>query len=473
MLFATINVANVAILSLYILITLPLIQKNKQKMLLNNHKLIISCLIAFVCFAFSQRLNAQEQKAFDSFNEVLIFAKEKNYTFTNASIQTKLADLTKKTAWGNVINPRIPASFQMLDNTKLQVILLPGEAFGQPGIFRSVTTGQKYSALFNLQPQFEILNLAGIAQIKSAKINQALINNQNKMNEQGIYDQINTIYFNILSYKGQIEIVKQNIATADTILNAAQNRFKENIGRKQDVNEAEVNSINLQNSLEQLSINLKIQEESLALFFENSIYPSLTETVWAYENINETLQTNNTLQVQNAELQLKMMEQNLKVAKAQHYPTLSFVSSFNWQNLSNDFFYKSNSNSFNYNYVGLKLNVDLPTTVSKLSGVKDKQFQSHLLKNTLEHTAKETETQNRQMILEYEKALSQLQNMKKIMILKENTYNKNYNQYLENILSLDDLLISYNNMLASKLNIVTALANIGFNKSKIEINNKF
>jgi hypothetical protein len=86
---------------------------------------------------------------------------------------------------------------------------------------------------------------------------------------------------------------------------------------------------------------------------------------------------------------------------------------------------------------------------------------------------KESETRNRQLILDYEKALSQLQNFKKIALLKEDTYNKIYNQYQENILSLDDLLISYNNMLAAKLNVVTALANIGFNKSKIDINNKF
>jgi OMF family outer membrane factor len=428
-----------------------------------------------VLFFFSTfiKANAQEQKIFTNLNQVLSEAKDKNYTFSNANIQSKLAELTRKTAIGNVINPRIPASMQLIDNTKQQVLFLPGDIFGQPGTFRQVTTGQKYSALINLQPQFDLFNLVAIQQLKSAKINQQITENQNKINEQNIYNQINTIYFNILSFKGQIEIISKNITAADTILTITKNRYDENIGRKQNVNEAEVNLISLKNNLEQLQLNLKVQEESLALFFENSIYPLLTEKVWAYENIVSPIQTNNTLQFENTKLQLLMMQQDINVAKAQNWPTLSFISSLNWQNLSKDFFYGTNSNSFSYNYIGLKLSMDLPTTVTKLASIKNKQFQSNILKINAEHSLKETETKNRALLLDYEKAVSQLQNFKKIAILKEDTYRKSFNQYQENIISLDQLLIYYNNMLAAQINEVVALANIGFSKSKIDINNKF
>ncbi|TDG35571.1 TolC family protein [Pedobacter changchengzhani] len=433
-----------------------------------NYLIII--VISLFCVP---NVQAQQTVAFKNLQEVLTLAKTKNYTFINANIQNKLAELTKKTALGNVFNPRIPASMQLLDNTKQQVLFLPGEIFGQPGTFRQVTTGQKYSSLINLQPQFELFNLAGIAQIKSAKINQQLTENQNKLNEQNIYNQINTIYFNILSFKAQIEIISQNLASADTILQITQNRFKESVGRKQNVNEAEVNQINLKNNLEQLSINLKIQEESLALFFENSIYPTLTEKVWAYENTMDVLPIKNSLVDKNASLQLQMMQQDIRFAKAQNWPTLSFISSLNWQNLSRDFFYDTNSNTISYNYIGLKLSMNLPTTVTKLANIKNKQFEASILKTNAEHSIKETETKNRALILDYEKAVIQLQNFKKIASLKADTYHKNFNQYQENILSLDDLLISYNNMLNAKLNVVSALANIGFNKSKIDINNKF
>lgn len=444
-------------------------------MLVNIHKLKNKALlVVFICFATIGLANAQEQKAFSNLNDVLVFAKQRNYLFKNADLQTKLAELTTKTAFGNVLNPRIPVSFQLIDNTQQQKSFLPGEIFGQAaGTVKGVVIGQQYSALFSIQPQFEILNLAGREQIKSAKINQLIVDNQNKLTEQKTYDQINAIYFNIVSFHGQMDVIKQNIAIADTIFGITKNRFNEGISRKQETNEAEVNLINLQDKLEQLQLNTKIQEESLALFFENNIYPKITQNVNAYENIDEILQTNNTLQTQNAALQLQMMEQDVKVAKAQNLPTLSFVSSFNWQNLSNDFFFNTNSNGFAYNYVGLRANWDLPTTVAKLSTLKSKQFQSEILKTTAEHTAKETETKNRQMILDYDKAVAQLQNLKKIVLLKADTYAKNLNQYQEKILGLDKLLTSQNELLIAKLNVVGALANIGFNKSKIDINNKF
>jgi OMF family outer membrane factor len=437
-------------------------------------KTTIKFLLGGIFLLLSQNGFAQEEKSFSNLEEVLSFAKEKNYKFENATIQTRLAELTKKTAWGNVFNPRIPTSIQALDNTQLQSIFMPGQVFGQPdGTYKRVTTGQQYTALFNVQPQFDIFNLGNITQVKSAKINNELTIVQNNINEQQVYDQINAIYFNILSYQGQIEILAQNIAIADTIFQATQNRFNEGVGRKQDVNEAEVNLINLQDKLQQLEFNIQIQQQSLALFFENSVQPTLAESVWNYKTINEVSPTNNTLKVQQAELQLNAMNQKIKSAWTQNVPILSFISSLNWQNLSNQGFFHANSSWITYNYVGLKLAWDFPFTVAKLSAAKNNQFQRDVLQNEYEHSIIEAQNTTNQMLLDYEKSVNQLKNLEKIAVLKEDTYRKNFNQYNEHILSLDKLLISHNDMLLAKINVVTALATVGFNKSKIDINNKF
>lgn len=442
-------------------------------MILNNQILKITFFIGIVTSVFSTNINAQEQKSFDNLEEVLLLSKSYNHNFKNAELQTQLAKLTKKTAWGNILNPRAPAYAQSLDNINQQVIFMPGEIFGQPGTFRQITTGKRYSTLINIQPQFDILNLSSIKQVKSAKINQELTEVKNKISEQEIYNQLNSIYYNILSFKGQIQIIQQNIGLADTIFNITQNRFNEDVGRKQDVNEAEVNVITLRDQLEQMQINLKIQEQSLALFFENKITPIITDDFYRYQNASEKLEAKSTLQTQNANLQLQMLNQDIRVSKAQNLPILSFVSSFNWQNLDSNGFFTDKSSWIDYSYLGLKLSMDFPTTIAKLSTIKDKQFQSLILKNTTEHAAFEEQNKNQQLVLEYEKSVSQLQNYKKIALLKEDTYLKNFNQYQENIIGLDKLLISHNDLLIAKLNVINAMANIGFNKSRIDINNKF
>ncbi|MDG2431972.1 TolC family protein [Flavobacterium sp.] len=416
---------------------------------------------------------AQESKAFSSLNEVLEFSKSKNYVFQNAKFQTQLASLTKKTAIGNVFNPKMNTSAQALNNINQQVSFLPAEAFGGvSGSFKEVVIGQQYVSTFNIQPQFDILNLSAIAQIKSAKINEQLVENQNKINEQNLYDKINAVYFNILSFNGQKEILNENLSIAETILKIVYQKYNEGIARKQEVNEAEVNFISIKDKLEQLEMNTKIQYQILDLFFENTIKAELKQTLWSYENQTNTLTTNSNLQTQNIDLQKQLTQQEHKSLLFQNLPVLSFVSSFNWQNLSNTNFFASGSNWQNFNYIGLKLGWELPT-VQRLSNTKSKQIQLETLKNNVEHSIKETNNSNEQMVLEYEKSLLQIINYKKIYELKKDTYEKNFNQFKENILPLDKLLISQNDMLISKINVITVLANVGFNVNKIEINNKF
>ena len=438
--------------------------------LVNIHELKNTLLLIIIG---SSTILAQQNKAFSSLNEVLEFSKSKNYVLQNAKFQTQLAILTKKTAIGTVFNPKINTSIQALNNFNQQVSFLPAEAFGgAPGSFKEVIIGQQYVSTFNIQPQFDILNLSTIAQIKSAKINEQLVENQNKINEQNLYDKINTIYFNILSFNGQKEILNENLSIAETILKIVNQKYSEGIARKQEVNEAEVNFIAIKDKLEQLEMNSKIQYQILDLFFENTIKSELKQTVWYYENKTNTLTTNSNLLTQNINLQRQLAQQEHKSLVFQNLPVLSFVSSFNWQNLSNTNFFASGSNWQNFNYVGLKLGWELPT-VQRLSNTKSKQIQLETLKNNAEHSSKETNNSNEQMVLEYEKSLLQIINYKKIYELKKDTYEKNFNQFKENVLPLDKLLISQNDMLISKINVITVLANVGFNRNKIEINNKF
>lgn len=100
-------------------------------------------------------------------------------------------------------------------------------------------------------------------------------------------------------------------------------------------------------------------------------------------------------------------------------------------------------------------------------------MQWQIAQNEIDHSMLENETRNKNLLVEYEKASSQLENFKKIQTLKEDTYQKYFDQYQENILSLDKLLTAQTDMLLSQLNVITALAGIGFSENKIIINNKF
>lgn len=435
----------------------------------NTHRTIIIILL----YTLVIKIQGQDLVKFANINEVFALAKNKNYSLINAELQNKIARLTKQASNANLFNPRIPTTIQALDNMNQQVSFLPAEAFGGPaGTFKEVTIGQQYVSTLAIMPQFEIFNLSNIAQVKSAKINEQLVDNQNKINELQLSTKINSIYSNILSFNGQKEILQENLKIAENIQSIIKQKFDEGLVRKQDVNESEVNVISTKDKLEQLEVNLKIQYQLLNLIFENQTNTEITESVWNYENSNQITQVKNNLDVENIHLQNLLAKQEHKSLKYQNLPSLSFVSSFSWQNLSNESFFHSKSNNTNFNYLGLKLNLELPTA-QRLANTKNKSIQIKMLCNSEEHAIKENEIKNQQLILDYEKSVKQAENFKKIADLKKDTYEKNYNQFKENILSLDKLLISQNELLQSKLNVVLALASISFNKNKIDINNKF
>lgn len=424
-------------------------------------------------FCFMNLGVSQDVKNYTSLDDVWKDIKQSNTIFKNAAIQSELADLARKTAIGNVINPRIPVSFTWIDNTRLQNNFIPAEIFGGPtGTFREVTFGQQYNALLSLQPQFDIFNLSAISQIKAAKINQELTESQNLLNEKTLYESVNATYYNIVSLKNQQKIITQNIEIATQIKAKVTDRYQEGIIRKQDVNEAAVNLIALQDKLEQLEYNINIQENILSLFLENKWKPEVEEDLTSYVLDNVPSPTSGNIQYQNAKLQTKMLLQDIKVLQHQYYPTLSFTSSLNWQNLSNDFFFANNSTGIHYNFIGLKIGWDLPT-VQRLSTIKNKKYQLQTLANNELHIQNETKSKDQQLALEYEKAQKQWSHFKSIADLKEDTYQKNLNQYNENILPLDRLLTSQNDMLNSQLNVVVALANIAFAKHKIVIHNQY
>ena len=418
-------------------------------------------------------LSAQEVTKLNGFNDVVSLMKNKNYSLVNAELQKNIAELTKKAAIANAFNPRVPTTNQALDNMNQQVSFLPAEAFGGPaGTFKEVTIGQQYVSTFAIMPQFEIFNLSNIAQIKSSKINEQLVDNQNKLNEQQLYYKVNSIYSNILLFKAQKEIFQENLQIAENIKKIIDQKFEEGLVRKQDVNEAEVNVINTKDKIEQLDVNLKIQYQLLNLFFENQTNTEILENVWIYEKEQKAALVKNNLEVENTHLQNILAKQEYKTLQYQNLPSLSFVSSFSWQNLSNESFFHPKANNTNFNYLGLKLNLELPTA-QRIANTRSKKIQVKMLSNNEEHIIKENEIKNQQLLLDYDKSVMQSQNLLKIADLKKDTYEKNYNQFKENILSLDKLLISQNDLLLSKLNLASALANICFNKNKIDINNKF
>ena len=215
------------------------------------------CLFGFV---FTK---AQTDVRFTNIDSLYAYADRNSSVAKTNYQQTLLAKYQKVAALANVVNLRNPITFSLTDHTTLPVSFIPSNLLGGPGgSFKQITLGQQYVSNFNVAPQIDLINPGAWAQMKTANINEELTATNNLINKKSLHESIAACYFNIISFKEQIEITTKNLSATDTLLQIVSNKFNQGLIRQQDVNDATVNKLALQDKLNQLNIS-----SNITLFF--------------------------------------------------------------------------------------------------------------------------------------------------------------------------------------------------------------
>ena len=420
-----------------------------------------------------QPANAQDKLSFNNLDILLEYAENNSMFIKTGEQQSLLAKWQKISAQAGLVNFRMQTNFNLTNNLELPVTFLPAEAFGgTPGTFKEVTTGRQYIGNLNLSPQIDIINLANWAKLTSANVNVDLTNVNNLIVKKTLFESVSASYHNIISLQEQIEITQKSLLSADTLLMIMQNKYTEGIVRQQDLNDAHINKLTLSDNLEQLDLSLKQQYYNLRILSDipETISISIDEKPDYDKHIILGLHADNQLQYESSLLKVELAEADLKTNRFMQYPTVSLVFFHAWQQNSNTKFFDNDVNWLNSQYVGLKVSLPFPD-INRFTLTKSSRINKVISLQNAEHTKLENELTNKQLILDYEKAYSQLNTAKQIFELKEQNYDLALHQFDMSILSSDKLIIAFNDMLTSRLNYSSALANLNFTMSKIEITN--
>jgi len=435
-------------------------------------KRIILIITGFLLL--TQVVNAQTELSFNNLDLLLKYAENNSVFIKTGEQQSLLAKWQKISAQAGLVNFRMQTNFNLTNNLELPVSFLPAEAFGgTPGTFKEVTMGRQYVGNLNLSPQIDIINPASWAKLKSANVNVELTNVNNLIAKKSLFESVSATYHNIISLQEQIEITQKSLLAADTLVIIMQNKYSEGIVRQQDLNDAHINQLTLSDNLEQLNLSLKQQYYSLKVLCDipESTSINIDEQPDYDKQIIPGLHADNQLQYESSLLNVEMAKADLRTNRLMQFPTVSLVFYDSWQQNSNSRFFDSDVNWLNSQYVGLKVSVPFPD-INRYTLTKSSRINQVISSINAEHTKLENDLTNKQLILDYEKAYSQLNTAKQIYQLKEQNYGMVLNQFNMSILSSDKLIIAFNDLLASRLNYSSALANLNYTLSKIEINNR-
>ncbi|MBP7808200.1 MAG: TolC family protein [Bacteroidia bacterium] len=417
--------------------------------------------------------STQAQLNFTGLDSLLSYAERNSTTIKTGQQQSLLAKWTKVAALANTVNFKSPISFSATDNLQLPVNFLPAEAFGGPaGTFRQVTLGQEYVSNFNFNPQIDIINPYNWAKVKSSSVSKEITEVTNSINKKTLFENIAAAYYNSIALQEQIILTEKSLSASDSIQQIVKNKFSLGIVREQDVNNAQVNQLNIQDKLVQLKVMYQQQLNTLKILCDISAGTQITlQNLSSAEFVDATLKSNGSLNSRYNTLQHQFAKSELRANRMSMMPVLSLFYYQGWQHNSNDGFFDSKSTWIQSQFIGLRITVPFPPDVTKMSQSYTSKINYRIagLNNT--HTELQTELNNRSLELDYDKALSGYQTAKQIFDLKNSNFSKSINQFKEGILSTDNLLIAFNDMVNSQLNVVSAFSSAQFVKSKISINN--
>lgn len=414
------------------------------------------------------------QTRFTSVDQVWDYASEKSLTLRGNSIKISQAKKSKLAAILSIPDVTGGASFSYTYNNKLPVSLFPAETFGgEPGTFMEIQTGIPYVSNANENIDVKLINLKSWENLKLSKLEIQNSELENKLSIKALYEDVASIYYNIISLQEQLKNTEQNITSSKELLNITHNKYHEGLIKQQDVNEASISYLNNIESAKQ--IEYLIEQQYLALKVLCDIPEEeiiVIENGTPIEDLASLIEIRqHTLALDQTILQERIAYSNYRQQKLSLTPTFSFFQSYTSQQYnSRGKLFDNNVNWFPSSYIGLKLSWAIPssTTISQISTAK---YDYQLAQNNVEQQKIKSELQSSQLRVDFNKALSQAKSNKDIYLLWKDNYEKYLNLYREGLVALDKVLDSFNAMVNSHYNLVSSQVAVLSSKTKIDINN--
>jgi OMF family outer membrane factor len=429
--------------------------------------------ILFLFFLLlSNAIQAQETIKFQSIENVFIYAENNASIFKISEQEIALAKYQTLLSKINIFNPRGTITAAATDNLQLPTNYIPAEIFGGiPGTFKETQFGQQYVSTVAIMPQIDLINVSSWQKIKAFKINESLSTITQLLIKKNLFETIAMHFYTIVSLQKQIEILESNYSNNKKIEEVVSNKYQLGLARQQDVNQASVNLLQIEDKKIQYENVLIQQKNELKVLCDIPLNFNLEIISFDTVDVNSSkLEISNQLLSQQSKLQKELRQQELKSLQSSFFPTLSAVGSWAYQDNNSTNFLSTNSNVFQSSYLGLRLNYMLPDT-SKYLQQKSLKSSVNIAQEQEQHNRLIENNANVQLQLDYEKMRITESISDKISLLKTDTYAKNLEIYLANLISIDTLLISLNDKLTAELNTAISKINTSYMATKININN--
>ena len=423
-------------------------------------------ILVFLVGSFSL---SNAQVVFHSIDELFTYADDNAIILKSAAANEQLF-LSKVKENKSDLLPDLKASLGYNDNITLQPNLIPAQIFNPAapeGEFSEVTFGTKYQYSGSFQVQWNVLNFQKLFAVEVSKIEHSKAKASTEINRFNLYNQLASIYYSILLTQESIKVYEENVAVSDTILNNALNQFQKGTISESAYNQAIINSKQTksqlkmsQNSLQQYYVQLQSQ-----LHTQDTI--KIEDDFEQFDLLSSTsLEAHPQLLLQKANL--SSAEAQFKQTKALRYPTLSLVYQNSRIWATDDFLDFSNANELPQQIFGVTLGINL-FDFSLERRVQQSKINIQLQQLELESSKIEIQKEDELLQLQLTQGYTQLRDNEQILVLQKKNDQHSENLYQSGLISIDNRLDKYKELLNAQNNYLSSLASLTLSKYKKHI----
>ena len=414
-------------------------------------KTIIAILLSVV---FLPRSYGAEMPENISLKKCLNIGIEKNASVIKAGFEKAKSEYKVQEALSNGL-PKVEGFVQSIDNVKKSVMLLPGSLMGKPGENLALEMGSQYSTSAGVKVNQLIYSQTYFLSLSvSRKLEKVNALNVEKVKQDVIYD-ISKMYSLASITHNQIDLINNNIARLDTIINITKAQVENGYAKAVDLDRAVVGKSNLEIQLDNTISLYKQQLDMIKYYIDMPKDIAITDTIGSLlpSRLTEFKQSEilNRREVKLLELQKDLYGDNLSAVKYEYLPTLSFFSQFQYQNMRDD--YKLFGSKWYGNaYIGLNLSVPIFDGFNKHSRISQAEIDLSKADLELSDTKKYFSTSLEKANRDYETNSIALYRQKQNVDLARNILSVSNIKFGEGTITMSDLLTDESNLTGAEQN---------------------
>lgn len=435
-------------------------------------RILITGIIIFQLFG---NVNSQEVKSF-TLKEAQQYAIENNYDVKNASTDVEIA--RKRVKENLAIGlPQVNASAGYTNYIELPTSIIPGDFIGTPGEDQEIQFGTQHNATWNASLSQLLFSGQYIVGVMASKAYVGLNETNYQKSEIEIKDAIAKSYYPVIILEENKKVFDSTMGSLNKMLYETEEYFNAGFVEDTDVDQLKLLIADMQTTITnidnqlQIAYNMLKYQLGLKASEEIIITDNLDNLLAEVDReilLNSEFDVNNHIDYKMLKDQERMAYLQMKLDRAEYYPTLSGFYQFQQDAMRNEFNFFNNDKWFTNQVFGIQLDVPIFSSGNRKYKVQQSKLEIEKIKVMDDQLQQGLSLKVRTVKSEFNNAYLIYQNKKMSVRNAQKIYQKTEVKYREGIANSLDLSQTYNQYLTAQIEYLTAILELLNKKAELE-----